>query len=451
MSLPTAVVQYIVNNLNGRNLLTFNVNNPTITTFKAVLPVCCFFYDPSDPQFPQTNFAPEYFQKNPQNAGLMYVYNPTTKRVETMDQTYCLTQMPLIDSDPMFWVNAHPIASKTTSLPAEQFTLTSTGIQLISPSSGKAAELVRYDNNWLDFCMTGGDPTYCTVNINLVNGMTYSDLNQIQSVQLPNLCCSGGSGNAMTDFSTVLLAFFSWTKPYNNAQAQSTLSPFLSLQACQAADAVCSCPFNTQCWMFNNSNVPCCIQGNPLDTAFTLSKPVLITQDKAQCEAQAVNCSQWRFNTVDVPCCVQRSPAQWLQANYSNTGLQSFNTKSDCDAAAAAAGTCTFQSLLTPSTQNKDYYKLILESQYTSGCDLLRTALPWGDSFDCTDDPNPPACYAANCNQNYCERPWMASTSNPYMFTQQVRCLPTATQCCPVGKTRVINNPQQSNVFSSCE
>ena len=451
MSIPIATVQYIFNNLNGRYLLTFNVNNPTI---KAVLPVCCLFHDPSSPQLPPTYFAPDYFQKNPQNAGSMYVYNSTTKRVETMDQTYCLTQIPLIDSDPLFAVQAHPIASKTTSLPGEQFTLTSTGIQLTSPSSGKAAQMVRYDDNWFDFCMAAGStayPAFCTPNINLINAMTYDELHsKVQSVQFADLCCSGLSGDAMTDFSYVLLAFLSWTKPYNNGQAQSTLSPFQYPVNCQFADEKCSCPQNNTCFVSTGDTggpVPCCISANPKDPIFQGVMPAVITHDPIECQNASPLCNQWSYS-ADVPCCVQRSTAQWNAAGYSPP-LGYFVTKAECDAAAAAAGSCTYQNLLTPSA-SKDYYKLILESKYTSGCDPLRTGGIWGTSANCDSDPNPVACETGNCTQNFCA-PWIVSTSNPYMFSQKIKCLPTPSACCTGGKKQVINNPGQYNVFSSCQ
>jgi len=432
MSIPQPVLQYIVDNLKGRQLLTFSFN---AAGAGFVSPVTLFYQDSNYFQAEE----PVRFLNSINAAKAMFVYNPVTFRIETLDQTMCMYyNLTILQNDIILW---HAIVSVSSALPSEKFTISNGKIYCNQTSSYLiASQTTRSGQSGLNFCSKNSVCGPDQVNITLLNFLSPSAVNTVQDNT--TLCCHN-------DPATLVLAILTWSVEFNTAK-QPNYNNYATMAACQAADAVCTCPFNDQCWMFNNTRTQCCYQGNPTDPIFAFDKPVLITQNKSECEAQAVNCNSWRFNTQDVPCCIQRTPAQWLQAGYSNTGLQSFNTKADCDAAAATAGTCNFQSLLNPSTQNKDYYKLILESKYTSGCDLLRTGPYWGNALDCTDDPNPEACYAANCNQNYCT-PWIASTSNPYMFTEQVRCLPTATQCCAVGTTRIINNHGESNVFSSCQ
>jgi hypothetical protein len=439
MSILPEVLQYIANNLKGRQLLTFRYTSPSGGTGVPV--GCLFFADATHNSWSPIKGilldTPSAVLTSNAAADTMLVYNPTTKYIETLDSMNALFSMSYPNTQTGIMVFIEPMSAIGPNDSSAQFYFANGSLY-----QNKYGNQNLFLNSYVTNIGSSAFLGFCTV--------PYQGSLPICSSS-PNISLLKAEGLVSWIQYTATLCCTSVASDIVNAILNNTdFKIFQSLQACQAADAVCACPTNNSCWMFNNTNVPCCIQGNPTDPRFAVAKPVVVTQDYNTCQAQAVNCSQWRFNTVDVPCCIQRSPAQWLQSNYSNTGLQSFNTKADCDAAAATAGTCNFQNLLTPPSNVGNYYDVILESKFTSGCNMLRTAGPWGSSSSCDSDPDPMACYAGNCTKNYCA-PWQAG-SNAFTFNQQVRCLPSETTCCTSsGKKQVITNPGQPNVTSTCQ
>ena len=234
------------------------------------------------------------------------------------------------------------------------------------------------------------------------------------------------------------------------AKYQSTTA-FSTLDACQAVDTQCKCPTLRTCWMYNTTTSPCCVQGNPKDPLFAgFNTPLLITKDQNTCVNQATKCAKWRFNGKDVPCCIQRSQEQWNARGYSSSGVQVFDTKAECDAAASTS--CTFSALLHPPTTLNDYYGTILENQYTTGCEALRAptnGIWWGSNpTSCSSDASPVDCGFGNCGYNYCNA-WVPN--NPFFFTQQVRCLPSSETCCNPSQKQVFSNQGTQNATAKCE
>jgi hypothetical protein len=376
----------------------------------------------------------------------LIVYNPDTSRLETLELNTCLQ----MNSDPAnsnlsfidvvtFDPTVFPPQSQTFSIVGNKIKYFSYTLAFL-----KSPPLESPQTN-LFICTIFSDANaYCKGaddNVTLINAMSLDDITSaVNTLQISDSLCCIQDTPTIVDFVMQI-----------TSKLSSTLSlVYPSLQACQLVDTKCTCPTLRTCWMYNTSNVPCCIQGNPADSQFS-NNAAIVFKDPNLCQNAANDCSQWRFNTNgDVPCCIQRSTTQWTNAGYSTIGLQKFDNQQDC--VQKAASTCNFSALLSPPTSLKDYYGLILESKFTSGCDSLRNAGlgPWGSSTSsCPNDPSPHDCYAGNCGVNYCTS-W--SSDSPYSFNQVVRCLPPAEQCsCPSGKTWQVSNPGQSNVTSQCQ
>ena len=429
MSIPSSVLQFIGDNLKNRQLLTF-----TLTTFNSVVyPICCLFNNGTN-EF--GCLPPNQFIQTNANANTLIVYNPVTMYLETLDSTYTVIPGSFGATD-----NGRPFllvpSNEVQMSPMNQFVIQNG--KLYNQNYRNLFLTMYYvptnqTEGFLGFCsQTDPDLSFCQIqNITLLNALSVS---LIASVQDKNTSC------CFSDTGSIVNAIFSWDKPWG--QTQTNYLVFPSQLACQQADQKCVCPSNNLCWMYNNTNVPCCIQGNPSDPRFSNDAAALITQDKNECVSKALKCSQWRFNTVDVPCCIQRTPEQWT---YDTATMQSFDQYSDC--VAASRDTCTFNALLQQPTNLKDYYNLILESNFTSGCEPLRTVNPFGTSADCSKDPDPVACQYGNCTQNSCDL-WSSSSTNPYMFTQSVRCLPPV-QCCSGSSKQFICNAGKSNAYACC-
>jgi hypothetical protein len=420
--------------LGSRQLLTFGVANQ--------FPVCCLFINRSGLLVFDTV---EHMVTTVDQGmvALIIVYNPATQALEVLEtglKWYLVYASGVTDTYYSF-VNSN--APGYSSYPPAKFNIDSSA-QLYWTNPYGVGSIVSFllpgafnGLNALVFCQ-GEQSCPQVPNITLLNYVTLSQLSTaVNTLQDPKtLCCT-------QDLPTIIGFLLSLPMPLSSNKS----NVYPSLQDCQQADALCTCPTLNTCWMYNSSNVPCCIQGNPTNTVFANDKPALVTKDQNACVAAAVNCSTWRFNTVDVPCCVQRTPAQWTSSGYSTSGLQSFETKAECDAAATG---CNLQSLLLPPTGALDYYGLIMESRYTSGCEPLRTAGVWGTSLSCSSDPSPTDCYSGNCGINYCA-PWIVKGGAPYQFTQQVRCLPLEEQCCTGSAKQVVTNAGLPNVSSSCQ
>lgn len=433
MSIPSAICQTIVNSLQSgsRQLLTFSTKSSSDTTPYAV---ACLFVNNSQNPFSVLPMSSASAQAQVNN---MLVYNLVSLRLETLDGSLCCYASEVIGG--MGSVNVHPVTSTVST--TEQFFITGQGL-LTYTGVSPAPSLYAFRSANLLFCTAGNSfcPSVQSSNITLLNWITLRDLNaKVGSVQDTN-----GKNCCYNDDVSRVKALLLWDRPMG--QAQRLFPVFSSQLLCQQDDKTCVCPANKLCWMYNATN-PCCVQGNPLDPPFSASSPPLYTtQSQTECESQAINCSQWRFNTVDVPCCIQRSPLQWSTAGYSNVGLQMFNTKTACDAAAASQ--CNFQTLLNAPVNVNDYYGLILESKFTEGCETLRAAGTYGSSANCDLDANKLACQYGNCTQNYCG-PWAPSSTNPYAFNQDVLCLPSPEQC---GADKLcVSNPGQPTVSSSCK
>lgn len=449
MSIPSSVIQTVLKQLQGRMIVTFSTT--TDTNFTAY-PVACIFGTLQGFTFlPMSNPSAQSQVNN------LIVYDQFYQRLETLDGSLCCVMSSVILGVGLAQMHK-PNPSVVSN---EQFSITSNGQVQYEDSTG-VVTLYAYHAPYLMFCSAGN--TYCPNssrnNLKLLNWSSLSDLQtEVGAVQdTTTLCCYNDDENRVR-------ALLSWT--LGESQQQSVYPYYSSLTACQTVDTKCICPTNNLCWMFNGSTVPCCIQGNPSDPRFappnSPNSPLIITQSQQECVNKALDCAQWRFNTVDVPCCVQRTPQQWSNAGYSTTGLQLFDSKSDCDAAAAKAGTgtCTFQNLVTPLTTSADYYGLILENQYTgTTCEPLRTAKYWGSRHDypnliesCAADVNRIACLSANCLVNNCSLWQQGNNTSPYVFTQNVRCLPPAEQCppCPSGQTLTPVNPGQPTVTLQCK
>ena len=434
MSIPSSVLQTVLKLLNGRTIVTFTT---TANQDVAAYPVACLFASSSAfSMLPMTSTTAQT------QVSSLVVYNRVNQRLETLDGSLCC------------FVNAFlpgilTVTIQATTVPLtgnQQFVITSDG-QLQFQGSNPVANFYAFRTANLLFCSNNN--AYCpdidSSNVKLLNWYSLSDLqSQVGAVQdTTTLCC-------FSDDASRLLALFQWTK--GMGAVQSVYPVYVSQLACQQADAQCACPTLRTCWMYNNTNVPCCIQGNPKDPQFVgdpSRTPVLITQDQNACITAAKDCSRWQFNKSDVPCCIQRSYNQWSTAQY-DPPLQTFDNKADCDAAAASANTCNLGALLAVNN-SKDYYGLILESQYVSGCSALNNQGGWASSTNCASDASPNDCYSGNCGVNYCG-PWSASTL-PYVYTQAVRCLPPAEQCpaCPSGQQWVVSNPGTKNVTSGCK
>ena len=403
-------------------LLTFSVTNQ--------FPVCCLFINQSNALAFDT--VDHMTSTDPNMIESMLVFNPSTNTLETLGSNSLYVVFIGGQGSYYAFVNSNA-PNIPTGLPAARFLVSNNQLLYLTPDEQYSTLAYLNVNSYLVFC---NDAASCpqTADVQLVNSVTLNQIaSTINTLQNPQtLCCT-------QDILTIIGFIMSLTIPVSQVKANL----FSSLEACQLTDQNCACPTLNTCWMYNNSNVLCCIQGNPTNPVFANDKPAFITKDENACIAAAVNCSNWRFNTVDVPCCIQRSTSQWNTAGYSLTGLQSFNTKAECDAAAQ----CSFNTLLKPPPNVNNYYNLILESQFTSGCEPLRTNGVWGNSTTCDSDPNPTACLAGNCSQNYCS-PW--TSASPYLFTQNVKCL-ASPECCPVGKSPVITNPGQPNVTWSCQ
>ena len=418
----------VSNMLGNRLLLTFSVGTK---------PVSYLCYDGSGdfPTFAVNEMSTDFVP------GTMLVYNPTSSAIETLDPAFkkYLTLKYALGIPALVSVNKDsteiplPLTLTKTSSGGFQITFMLSGTSYVltfQEAVNGINTLVFYNQNYVP---TG--PVDNQVAISVVNALTISDITAglgAVSFAPTDLCCYQDVPNLIV-FALLLTVPLS----KNNTNA------YTSLTACQQADQKCVCPSNNLCWMYNNTNVPCCIQGNPSDPRFSNDAAALITQDKNECVSKALKCSQWRFNTVDVPCCIQRTPEQWT---YDTATMQSFDQYSDC--VAASRDTCTFNALLQQPTNLKDYYNLILESNFTSGCEPLRTVNPFGTSADCSKDPDPVACQYGNCTQNSCDL-WSSSSTNPYMFTQSVRCLPSV-QCCSGSFKQFICNAGKSNAYACC-
>ena len=438
MSIPTSVLQTVLSLLQGRMLLTFST---TASTDGPAYSVACLFGVAAQ-QFsmlPMTNATAQAQVKS------MIVYNKLTQRLETLDSSLCCYIAQSLPG--IITVLLHVPSSGSLVPTTEQFSITSTG-DLTYAGTTPSVNFYAFRTFNLLFCSANN--VYCpsidTKNVSLLNWYTLNDLQlQAAAVQdVVSLCC-------LTDDVSRVQAMFLWDK--GPGSVQSVYPMYSSLQLCQqVGDPKCSCPTNNQCWMYNTTTVPCCIQGNPSWSNFQYD-PAIVFLDKTSCVNAATKCSRWSFRSPDIPCCVQRSHDQWSDAGYSTNNLQSFDSQADCQAAASQAGTCTFQALLNPPTNLQDYYGLILESQYTSGCEPLRTAGNWGNSSSwnngCAQDPNPTACYSGNCDNNYCGA-WYAPTQTSYQFNQNVRCLPPREMCCGSGE-QVVTNSGKPSVSASCK
>lgn len=414
--------------LGDRLLLTFSVGT------KPVSYLCYSGYS-GTPTFVVGDINTLYSTTGP-----LLVYNPTTQTIETLDSSFkkYLTLKSALGLTALVSVN---VESTEYPLPLS-LTKTSGGFQITFMQSGTnfaltyqetvngISTLLFFNKNYVP-----PGPVDNQVAISVVNALSISDITtSLNTVSFAptDKCCYQDVPNLIV-FALLLTVLLSKTNTY----------AYTSLTSCQQADEKCICPANKLCWMYNNTNVPCCVQGNPLDPRFSNDAPALITQDKNECVSNAVKCSQWRFNTVDVPCCIQRTPEQWT---YDTSTMQSFDQYSDC--LSASRDTCTFNAFLNQPPNPKDYYNLILESNFTSGCEPLRTVNPFGTSADCSKDPDPVACQYGNCTQNYCKL-WSSSGTNPYMFTQNVRCLPPV-QCCSGTSKQFICNAGKSNAYACC-
>ena len=438
MSIPTSVLQTVLKQLQGRMIVTFNTF--TDTNFTAYPVACIFGTLQGFTCLPMSNPSAQSLVNN------LIVYNQFYQRLETLDGSLCCFMPPVILGVGL--AQMHKLSPSVDS--NEQFSITSDGQVQYKDSTG-VLTLYAYkvlDKPYLMFCSAGN--TYCPNssrnNLKLLNWYTLDDLQfQAAAVQdVVSLCC-------LTDDVSRVQAMFLWDK--GPGSVQSVYPMYSSLQLCQqVGDPKCSCPTNNQCWMYNTTTVPCCIQGNPSWSSFQYD-PAIVFLDKTSCVNAATKCSRWSFRSPDIPCCVQRSHDQWSDAGYSTDNLQLFDSQADCQAAASQAGTCTFQALLSPPTNLQDYYGLILESQYTSGCEPLRTAGNWGNSSSwnngCAKDPNPTACYSGNCDNNYCGA-WYAPTQTSYQFNQNVRCLPPRDMCCGSGE-QVVTNSGKPSVSASCK
>ncbi len=422
--------QVIAQLLGSRTLLTFSVTNQ--------FPVCCLFADENTNALLDTL---AHFVSNGGNVGRLFVYNPSTQAIESLDtkQGIFLTYLTSVKYGNFLF------SAFTSGSPAK-FQIFSQPQLVWKTPQGTFAALAFFvaagSSTGLIFCLSE-QGCLQSPSVQVVNYLTLSDITSaLNTVRDPvTLCC-------YTDVPHLIGFVLSLQVPLPDNKS----NVYPSLDACQETDTQCNCPTLRTCWMYNDTNVPCCVQGNPSDAIFENNTAKLITKDQNACNAAAKGCSSWSFNTQDVPCCVQRSMNQWSSAGYSTTGLQTFGSKADCQAAANLAGTCSMNSILHPPTNLKDYYGLILESQYTSGCEPLRTAGLWGNSSNvnngCTQDPSPSACLSGNCDNNYCG-PWMA-TINPYEFSQAVRCLPLAENCCTGSQSQVITDNGKPTVSATC-
>lgn len=414
-------------------------------TVSGQFPVCCLFINDSSQLVFDT--VEHITSHDPNMISLLIVYNSSTQALEVLDTHFKWYLVLSAQSTGVFeFVNNTAPGYSGNAPGVFQIDYSSDQLYITDYNMGVFAYLSSFVPgsavNSLVFCESSSNcPQGSPVKV-----LNYANLYQLQqsnfTIQDPQtLCCKN-------DIPTIIEFFLNYAQPFS--QASSNPNVFPSLESCQQVDSSCNCPTLNTCWMYNNLNVPCCIQGNPTNPVFAINKPVLVTKSQNDCVTAAVNCSQWRFNTEDVPCCVQRSMSEWSTLGFSTTGLQSFNDQASCNTAARQAN-CNFKALLTPpsnSSSTSPYYGLILESQYTANCDFLRHRA-WGTSADCSTDPNPTACLTGNCTQNYCST-WLPSVSNSYLFTQDVRCLPSS-QCCSEGKKQVITDPGQPDVKASCQ
>ena len=445
---------YINDNLKNRQLLTFNVTGQ---------PVSCLFYS-SLLNSLVLDTLEHYLNTNLGSVGSMLVWNPSSQALESLEAIYNnFVVLGGFGSSPAKYaffgintsLNKTPASFQITTSPtSSNLTLAFTdtaGVMYYLAFMESVKSSVGVLNS-LVFCQAQqGFQAVCPqadISVQLLNNTDLGGLPyHAGAVQDPNtLCC-------YSDVPSIIGWFLTLTVPLS--QVSNSSGGYTSLSVCQQADTKCACPTLTTCWMYNKSNVPCCIQGNPSDSRFA-NDPAIVFQAPSDCISAAKDCSRWSFNTVDVPCCIQRSANQWSSAGYSMAGYESYDTLDACTAASNQAGTCTFQSLLSYPTNLRDYYKLFLESQYTSGCDQLRTAQPWASAASCASLTNPleqQYCYSGNCGVNHCGL-WnpVGTSSNPtYVFSQNVRCLPPAEQCaCPGNTPGVVCNPGQPGAFFSC-
>jgi hypothetical protein len=438
MSVPQTILDTIKSKLAGRMLLTFSV--------KPDWPQCCLFFEDDGDFYAypllinDANFLKKIL--------LLLVYNTTTKRLESLDGSWCLYVD--LSFQPYYLIQQAVTAGSV--VPTEQQFEISKGTILYT---GVTPNLEIYI--WIEAIqMCAVDDTSCLnsmgpSNIQLLNWSTIDNLKaKVAAIQdTKSLCCYFDDDHLIT-------ALLLWTNGSNSDDNYSGIGlnqPIFPVQSsmneCQQNDSKCACPDNKLCWLFNNSNVPCCIQGNKADSKFLYNPPLIITQIKQDCVNAATKCYQWGYNDTQVPCCIQRTPEQWKKMQYDTDTAKFFSNKQDCQ---NANSNCQFQSLVTQKSNNTDYHALILESNYTSDCDQIRTG-NWASSSDCPNDPYPTGCAYGNCTNNYCSA-WNNDPSdanyNPYLFKQQVMCLPNAASCCP-GKTVVPSNPGTPNVSFTCK
>ena len=442
MSVPPEVLTQIVNALSDGSRLPLTFYVTSAGGAATAMPVACMFVSTIG-----NGAVPLLLPlTDPKAQGIiekMVVYNLATSRLETLDKTFCAY---MASYGLMYF---HAISSGTTVPTTEQFGVTGDTPELAYIGVTPYAYLRAYfPSTALLFCAT--NDTACasasTPNISVLNYPTMgwdSFLKSGYVQDLSTLCC-------YNDPASLVEAFFTWDKPMG--QTQTVLPLYSSQLLCQQQDPQCKCINNRSCWMFNKTNVPCCTQGNPSDPIYLVdpTDTPYITQSQADCESKALNCAQWKFNTDDVPCCIQRTPQQWSDAGYSSTGLQSFTDQGACET--AAANQCSFAQLLTPPTSQTgmyNFYKAILENKFTGGCELLRSAGPYGSSTNCSQDANQAACIVGNCDNNFCKA-WVPTSGNPFVYSQTVRCLPYKS-CCTGSTKQVISNAGKYNTSASCQ
>ena len=441
MSLPVYDAFALIQQLIGsRMMLTFTVGSQTQPL--------CFFFSPKNTLVFDT--VQNVWNNNPDgtNINYMVVYNPATLALESLNPNVNAPNhyyLVVGGGGPFGSLNYYLFLLSTvvSGQPPAQFTITNN--QLTWKSQNQTTyylfnQVSAGSYPALQFCTAlSACSQQSNSVIKLLNATSLTQLlNKIGAIQDPaTLCCD-------SDTNDIIALYMSLTVPL----AQYNTNIFPDEVTCKAADTQCTCPTLRTCWMYNKTNVPCCVQGNPKDPQFK-NDAAIIFQSSSACYNAARDCSQWRYNDDDVPCCVQRSMNEWAAAGYS-PAVQSFESKSDCD---NVTSKCTLQTLLQPPTDLKDYYGLVLENRYTQGCEQLRTRGPWGSSSpvaSCSGDASLTDCYSGNCGVNYCSS-WL-SGSSPYVFNQTVRCLPPAAACasCPSGQQWTVCNQGQPNVTSGC-
>ena len=454
--------------LGDRQLLTFNLVGKGL----------CWLCATSD--YSGLILQTDYTMVKARAFSLLFVYNPATFRIELMgsinatlhkclrlaDDTVSpigngvLHFLELVDFDP----TSYPDSDSSFQVVANKITLGAWTLAYLStpPTGGPLVTNLFICGDFKDsnqYCRLADD------NLTIINCMLYTDIfDTIKVIADPTTLCCIVSPTSIFDFAMQLTGSLSAPLPEY---------AYSSREECEAADATCLCYLNSSCWMYNDTNVPCCIQSTYYNPLTDLKRPTSsqIFKDKVTCDLAALNCAKWHFNTVDVPCCIQRTLPQWTTEGYSETGHVIHDNLDDCNKD-AQNNYCNFKGLFTrpvvtpPSTitttptttttTTNDYYRSFLENNFTSGCESLRGHGIWGGSStpktkaSCDSDPSPNDCYSGNCNVNYCA-PWVAFENNPFKFQQDVTCVGLGSLCCKNEETLVVTNGGLPTVAAFCQ